>query len=42
VDIEIVDAYLTNTQLMLNGDKTPQEVMKEVQKAADTLRASKK
>lgn len=42
VDIEIVDAYLTNTQMLLNGEKTPQEVMKEVQKAADALRASKK
>ncbi|ATH93040.1 ABC transporter substrate-binding protein [Bacillus glycinifermentans] len=34
VDAEIADAYLTNVQKMLGGDMRPEEVMKEVQKAA--------
>ncbi|MFN2744160.1 ABC transporter substrate-binding protein [Bacillus sp. z60-18] len=33
-DPQVVDAYLTNVQQMLSGDKTPEAVMKEVQKAA--------
>lgn len=37
VDIKIVDAYLKGSQLMLNGKKTPKEVMADVQKAANGL-----
>lgn len=33
-DPEIVDAYLTNVQKMLEGGMTPEQVMKDVQKAA--------
>lgn len=37
VDISIVDAYLSNTQLMLGGELTPEEVMEKVQEAASNL-----
>jgi raffinose/stachyose/melibiose transport system substrate-binding protein len=42
IDARIADAYLTGAQLMLNGDKTPKEVMKDVQKAAASVRAESK
>jgi raffinose/stachyose/melibiose transport system substrate-binding protein len=42
IDSRIADAYLTGTQLMLNGDKTPKQVMKDVQKAANSVRAESK
>jgi raffinose/stachyose/melibiose transport system substrate-binding protein len=42
IDARIADAYLTGAQLMLNGDKTPKEVMKDVQKAAASVRAEYK
>lgn len=38
VDIKIVDAYLSSVQLMLGGEKTPEEVMKDVQQAANGLK----
>jgi raffinose/stachyose/melibiose transport system substrate-binding protein len=38
IDARIADAYLTGTQMMLNGDKTPKQIMRDVQKAADTVR----
>ncbi|WP_257347306.1 ABC transporter substrate-binding protein [Pseudalkalibacillus decolorationis] len=38
VDITIVDAYLTGTQLMLDGKKTAEEVMADVQEAAKKLK----
>ncbi|MFC7393967.1 ABC transporter substrate-binding protein [Scopulibacillus cellulosilyticus] len=38
LDIRIVNAYLEGAQMMLNGDMTPEEVMKGVQKAAKSVR----
>jgi raffinose/stachyose/melibiose transport system substrate-binding protein len=38
IDARIADAYLTGAQMMLNGDKTPKQIMRDVQKAADTVR----
>lgn len=38
VDITIVDAYLNGVQQMLNGKKTAEEVMADVQKAAKELK----
>lgn len=40
VDIEIVDAYLNGVQMMLNGQKSPKGIMKDVRKAAASLRES--
>ncbi|KQL52832.1 sugar ABC transporter substrate-binding protein [Heyndrickxia shackletonii] len=40
LDIKIVDAYLKGAQLMLDGKKTPEEVMKDVQKAAKEVKQS--
>ncbi|MBM7588101.1 raffinose/stachyose/melibiose transport system substrate-binding protein [Bacillus pakistanensis] len=42
LDIEIVDAYLNGTQQMLGGNKTPEEVMSDVQEAAKEVKASSK
>lgn len=41
LDIKIVDAYLAGTQQMLNGEKTPEEVMQDVRKAAQQVRSQK-
>ncbi|PWW20459.1 carbohydrate ABC transporter substrate-binding protein (CUT1 family) [Cytobacillus oceanisediminis] len=38
VDISIVDAYLNGTQQMLDGKKTPKEVMSDVQAAAKKVK----
>ncbi|MBT2759203.1 extracellular solute-binding protein [Mesobacillus foraminis] len=40
VDIKIVDAYLNGTQQMLDGKKTPEQVMKDVQKAAKDVKSA--
>ncbi len=37
IDIKIVNAYLSSTQLMLVGEKTPEEVMEDVHNAARSL-----
>ncbi|MBT2726718.1 extracellular solute-binding protein [Bacillus sp. ISL-75] len=42
VDIKIVDAYLNGTQLMLDGKKSPEDVMKDVRAAAKEVKASAK
>ncbi|MDQ1147511.1 raffinose/stachyose/melibiose transport system substrate-binding protein [Bacillus sp. SORGH_AS 510] len=42
VDIKIVDAYLNGAQQMLDGKKSPEEVMKDVQKAAKEVKDSAK
>ncbi|MCP1309083.1 ABC transporter substrate-binding protein [Paenibacillus tyrfis] len=38
LDSKIVDTYLNGVQLMLNGEGTPQDVIREVQKAAKAVR----
>ncbi|WP_209123706.1 ABC transporter substrate-binding protein [Alkalihalobacillus sp. BA299] len=38
MDIAVVDAYLSGTELLLTGNKTPQDVMVEVQRAAKSIR----
>jgi raffinose/stachyose/melibiose transport system substrate-binding protein len=38
INISVVDAYLSGAQLMINGDKTPEEVIKDVQQAAESLK----
>ncbi|MED1791454.1 extracellular solute-binding protein [Brevibacillus nitrificans] len=38
LDIKIVDAYLAGTQQMLNGEKTPEDVLQDVRKAAQQVR----
>lgn len=40
VDIKIVDAYLNGTQQMLDGKKTPEQVMKDVQKAVKDVKSA--
>lgn len=40
IDSQIVDVYLNGAQQMMNGEKTPEEVMKEVQKVAKTVQKS--
>ncbi len=42
LDSKIVDVYLNGAQQMLNKEKTPEEVMKEVQKAAKEVKESSK
>nr|WP_263323242.1 extracellular solute-binding protein [Neobacillus sp. Marseille-Q6967] len=41
VDIKIVDAYLNGSQQMLDGKKTPEQVMEDVQKAVKEVKSSK-
>lgn len=40
VDIKIVDAYLNGSQQMLDGKKTPEQVMEDVQKAVKEVKPS--
>ncbi len=42
LDIKIVDAYLAGTQQMFNGEKTPEDVMQDVRKAAQQVREQAK
>ena len=42
MDIKIVDAYLAGAQQMLAGQKTPEEVIADVQKAAAQVRQESK
>ncbi|QRG70583.1 extracellular solute-binding protein [Brevibacillus choshinensis] len=42
LDIKIVDAYLAGTQQMFNGEKTPEDVMQDVRKAAQLVREQAK
>ena len=39
IDIKISDVYLPDLQELLNGDKSAEEVMKDVQAAAAAVRA---
>jgi raffinose/stachyose/melibiose transport system substrate-binding protein len=38
VHAKVADVYLSNIQLLLNGSKTPEEIIKEVQKVAKQVR----
>ncbi|MBB6098359.1 raffinose/stachyose/melibiose transport system substrate-binding protein [Deinobacterium chartae] len=38
LDSTIVDAYLRGTQLLIGGEKTPEQVMRDVQQAAQKVR----
>ncbi|WP_209123620.1 ABC transporter substrate-binding protein [Alkalihalobacillus sp. BA299] len=38
INISVVDAYLSGAQLMLTGDKTPQDVINDVQKVAESIK----
>lgn len=42
IDIKIVDAYLNGTQLMLDGKKSPEEVMEDVREANKAVKAASK
>jgi raffinose/stachyose/melibiose transport system substrate-binding protein len=42
VDVTIVDAYMNGVQLMLDGKKTAEDVMDDVRKAAEKVKASGK